>query len=79
MEADLNARSRGGETDDSATARSNQVNEILRGYPGLAQNGAQGASINLAVVGNNCLSEWSLASHDDVASMLPPDNETALL
>jgi len=38
-----------------------------------------GADFCLAVVGNNCLSEGQLAAHDDVASMLPPDNETALL
>lgn len=45
----------------------------------LTQNGAQRAAVDLTVIGNDGLSEWIIAPHDDVAAVLSPDGEADFL
>ena len=58
---------------------SQQPDEFVGGDVGLTKDGAQGAPINLAVIGNNRLSKRVIAAHDDVTAMLSSYGKTKFL
>ncbi len=67
--------------DDDAVARvgSKQLGQFIHRDPGLAQDRAKCAAVDLPVIGNDRLRKRIVTPHDDVATVLPPDSEAEFL